>query len=80
MSIQDWWPRLPPETRAWLIANNGDVVPRPIVDEIEAAGGPGHSAAWWAADDESSGLSMPDEAIDWIEEVANQESPGPEEG
>lgn len=74
MSIDMWWPELRPETREWLIANNGDAVPRTITEEIEAAGGPGQSDGWWVDQDGSAGSSMPDEAIDWIEEVANEEA------
>ncbi len=76
MSIEAWWPRLRPETREWLVSNNGDVVPQPVVDEIAAVGGPGGTSAWWTDLDGSAGRSMPDEAIDWIEEVANDEVPG----
>jgi hypothetical protein len=75
MSIQVWWPRLQPATRDWLIANNGDVVPAPIVEEITGAGGPVRSDAWWVAHDGSTGSYLPDAATDWIEEIANEETP-----
>ncbi len=75
MSIEVWWPRLRRETRDWLIANNGDAVPAPIIEEIARAGGPTTSDAWWADQDGSSGSVMPDDAIDWIEEIANDETP-----
>ena len=73
MTIAEWWPRLRPETRQFLIANNGDAVPLPMVDEIAAAGGPAVSDAWWADLDGSPGRCMPDDAVDWIEEAANNE-------
>jgi Methyltransferase domain len=75
MAIEVWWPRLQPATRAWLVANNGDAVPAPIVEEIVHAGGPGRSDAWWVAQDGSADARMPDAAIDWIEEIANEETP-----
>jgi hypothetical protein len=75
MSIDVWWPRLQPATRDWLIANNGDDVPATIVDEISAAGGPAGTDGWWRAHDESTGPHMPDAATDWIEELANDETP-----
>ena len=75
MPIEAWWPKLSSATLEWLIANNGDVVPLPIIDEIAQAGGPAISDVWWVSQDESTGLCMPDEAIDWIEEIANNESP-----
>ena len=74
MSIETWWPQLQPATRDWLIANNGDVVPVAILDEITAAGGPAGSHDWWVEQEGSTGLCMPDEAIDWIESVANEEA------
>ena len=75
MSIEVWWPGLRPGTRDWLIANNGDVVPPPIVDEIAEAGGPARTDDWWVSQEGSTGAHMPDVATDWIEEVANDEEP-----
>ena len=74
MSIDVWWPKLRLATRQWLISNNGDIVPGSIIEEITAAGGPTESDVWWVSQEDSTGLSMPDEAIDWIEEIANEES------
>lgn len=53
-------------TRDWLIANNGDAVPSSVTEEITRAGGL-----------VTPGLSLSDEAVDWIEEVANGETPEP---
>ena len=75
MTIEAWWPKLRPATRDWLIANNGDVVPAPILEEIAAAGGPSESEGWWVAQEGGSGSCMPDEGVDWIEEMANEETP-----
>ena len=76
MTIEKWWPKLRHETREWLIANNGDVVPLPIVDEIAAVGGPAASEPWWEDQEGLVGRCMPDQAIDWIEEKANEEATG----
>ena len=46
MSIEQWWSKLRPSTREWLIENNGDAVPPEIVAEITAAGGSITSNAW----------------------------------
>ena len=73
MTIEVWWPKLPAQTRQWLIANNGDVVPEPVMAEIAAVGGPAISDPWWSEAEGSGGRSMPDEAIDWIEEIANDD-------
>lgn len=64
-----------PETRAWLIANNGDAVPAALAQEIAAAGGPGPEDPWWVHDENPDGPVMPDSAVDLIEEIANEETP-----
>jgi hypothetical protein len=76
MSIEQWWPKLKPSAREWLIENNGDEVPAELVTEIAGAGGPGASDPWWGHQS-ASGFYFPDEVIDWIEAVANGEDPGP---
>ena len=76
MSIEAWWPQLRPETRAWLTANNGDAVPSVIAEEIAALGGPAIADAWWSDAEGASGRNMPDDAVDWIEEAANEEVSG----
>ena len=71
-SPEEWWPRLSPETREWLIANNGDAVPARVVEEITRAGGA------VATDAHRVGHSGPvghlsDDVVDWVEAVANGE-------
>lgn len=72
MDIEQWWPRLAQSAREWLVANNGDEVPSEIVEEIEAAGGPGLHDSWWG-DEVPKHHAMPDTAVDWIEASANDE-------
>lgn len=74
MLIAQWWPKLQQQTRDWLIANNGDVVPPALGAEIAEAGGPPQSDTWWVPGEDGTGPVMPDDAIDWIEEFANTES------
>lgn len=73
--MEDWWPRLPEETRDWLIANNGDVVPDWVTEQIRRAGGVVSSDAWWVGDLGPTGLYLSDEAVDWIDAVGNGETP-----
>ena len=75
MSIQQWWPKLQSSTQRWLMENNGDVIPGGIVSEIVGAGGPAMGDPWWGESMEPEGLVFPDEAIDWIDETANDENP-----
>ena len=74
MSIEQWWPRLTPESREWLIANNGDVIAPPVLEEITRVAGPISTAAWWVGRQEPSGWFLSDAAVDWIEGAANGEA------
>ena len=76
MGIEQWWTKLQPSTRQWLINNNGDQVPAAIVAEIAEAGGPASDDSWWAGQDETPGHYFPDDAIDWVEDTANDEESG----
>jgi hypothetical protein len=75
MSIDQWWPELQSSTQRWLIDNNGDVIPDAILSEIIEAGGPPTGDPWRGESKEAGGLILPDEAIDWVEEAANDENP-----
>ncbi len=63
MTIEQWWPKLEPSTRDWLVENNGDTIPADVIAEITAAGGA----------DDLSGRQLTDDAVDWVEAVANDE-------
>ncbi len=93
MGIDDIWTDLAPETRDWLIANNGDAVPADIAAEIDAAIDSAGADDVWADGDETTGGDvavdegepddpddedlgaryLTDEAVDWIEELANDD-------
>ena len=77
MSIEAWWPKLRQQSREYLIDNNGDVVPPELVVEIARAGGDIKTDAWWVGQRDATGFFLSDEAIDWIDEVANVETPEP---
>lgn len=78
MSIETWWPNLQPASREWLIDNNGDAVPVEVVDDIVASGGTVAKDASWVGEVGPEGVYLSDAAIDWVEEVANGETPEPE--
>lgn len=75
MNIAERWPQLDSVTRAWLIAHNGDAIPAHILSLIAAAGGDVDSDAPWVGSTGPDGFYLSDEAIDWVEAVANGESP-----
>jgi len=64
MSIEQWWTKLQPSTREYLIDNNGDVVPAEVVAEIAEVGGPESTDSWWANQNGAPGHYFPDDAID----------------
>ena len=74
MTIEDWWPALPTATRELLIAHNGEPLAPEVVDEVVGAGGPAASDSWWVREEGLAELSFPDEAVDWIEAIANDEA------
>lgn len=73
MDIENWWPSLEPSTREWLIAHNGEALPAEVVAEIRRAGGAVAPVPESADDVGEAGSYLSDEAIDWIEDVANEE-------
>lgn len=75
-AIEQWWAKLRPSTQEWLIGNNGDAVPAEMVAEIAGVGGPASVDAWWVGQSGTSGRHFPDEGVDWVEAIANEENPG----
>jgi hypothetical protein len=67
MTHERWWSQLTPESRTWLIDNNGDAVPESIAAEVSAAGGPTLTSQG------STDAHFEDDVTDWIEETANRE-------
>ena len=51
-----------------------------VLAEITRAGGLVRIDAWWVGQDGATGFSLSDAADDWIEEVANGETPAPSDG
>ena len=58
MSIEQWWTKLQPSTREYLIDNNGDVVPAEVVAEIAEVGGPESTDSWWADQNGTPGFML----------------------
>lgn len=77
MNLEAWWPLLEQESRDWLIANNGDALSTAVIDDIARVHGSAPSDAWWVGENGPNGLYLSDAGIDWIEAVANGETPQP---
>ena len=77
MNPADWWPLLEQESRDWLIANNGDALSTSVIDDIARVSGSASPEAWWVGENGPDGLYLSDAGTDWIEAVANGETPQP---
>ncbi len=66
---------LEPATRQWLIAHNGEPLTPTIASEVRAATAAAGAGSW--IDDVPDGPVLTDEAVDWIEALANGEEPAP---
>ena len=75
MRIEEWWPALPAESREWLVRHNGEAVPQHIVDQIRSVEGAATADTSWAGASIPEGFFLSDRAVDWIEAVANGETP-----
>jgi hypothetical protein len=62
------------DAKAWLIAHNGEAVSPEVLSKIVAAGSSLSSSAWWVGESGPDDFYLSDEAADWIETAANEES------
>jgi hypothetical protein len=74
MQITEWWPKLDADSQAWLIAHNGEAVAPEVLSRIEAVSGSLASSESWVGERGPDGLFLSDDAVDWIETTANDES------
>jgi hypothetical protein len=72
VSIGDWWPRVKPSTRSWLIAHNGEPLPPAVVADIAWNGVPVNTAQSWIERSSPEGFFLTAEAIHWIEATADE--------
>ncbi|MFH8250463.1 hypothetical protein ACH3VR_08885 [Microbacterium sp. B2969] len=68
MGIDGIWPLLDPDTRDWLIANNGDAVPADIAAQIDEAVEASGADDVWAPRDAAGGERPAEEDEDDEEE------------
>lgn len=73
MELDEWWNDVMPETRQWLISNNGTALTPEVVADISRAGGLIASDSWWTGERGPEGVFLSDAATDWIEERADNE-------
>lgn len=74
MDIPTLWSRLDEPTREWLIEHNGEPLVPAVRDALVEANDGSLDAAWFSEDD-GDGPVLIDDAVDWIDAVANDEPP-----
>ncbi|MGG7307555.1 hypothetical protein ACQXVK_10225 [Curtobacterium sp. AB451] len=62
--VQNWWPKLDAETRAWLLEHAEGEIPADVLHRIVAAGGVVPGTKWET--DADYRFRLPHEAVDWI--------------
>ncbi len=73
MDFAQIWPHLDSSSRSWLIEHNGEPLPEPLVAEVLRVAGGEPSAQWWSGPSVAGQTQLTDEAVDWIDTVANDE-------
>jgi hypothetical protein len=73
MRIETWWPRLTDESRNWLIDHNGEPLDASVQRDIFDVNDGNTDPSWWAGESIDGVSELTDDAIDWIEAVANGE-------
>ena len=73
MDIVDWWPKVSPRTREWLVEHNGEPLPDHIVNDVLVANQGHVDDSWWSGTSPYGESQLTDAAIDWIEAAANGE-------
>ena len=74
MDFPQIWPHLTASSRSWLVEHNGEPLPDELVAEIVRVTGGERSAQWWSGPPVEGQTQLTDEAVDWIETVANDET------
>ena len=73
MSIGEWWPKLAPDIREWLIAHNGEPLSTEVAAAIARVGGAFDTDADVGLSEPSGPFELSEGDVDWIEAVANDE-------
>ena len=73
MDFPQIWPHLGTSSRSWLMEHNGEPLADDLIAEILSVTGGELSAQWWTGPSVEGETQLTDEAVDWIETVANDE-------
>lgn len=71
--IAQWWGSLTHGARDWLVEHNGEPLEPAVRAEIMEITRGRTDAGWWRGDSGEGETELTDNAVDWIETVANDE-------
>ena len=71
MDFLQIWAHLSTSGRSWLIEHNGEPLPDDLIAEILSVTGGEQDPQWWAGPSTEGETQLTDQAVDWIEAVAN---------
>ena len=74
MDFPQIWPLLSGASRSWLMEHNGEPLPDDLIAEILTVTGGEQNAQWWSGPSVEGETQLTDEAVEWIETIANNES------
>ncbi len=74
-TIEEWWPKLAPATRQWLIADGTEPLPTEVIADIAWAGVPVDAEQWWVGKQVGTRFYLSKPALDWIKAVADVQPP-----
>ena len=73
MDFPQLWPHLNTSSRSCQMEHNGEPVPDDLIAEILSVTGGEQNSQWWAGPSVEGETQLTDEAVDWIETVANDD-------
>jgi len=73
MDFPQIWPHLAPSSRSWLIEHNGEPLPDALIGQVLGIAGGEQNAPWWTGPSVDGQTQLTDEAVDWIETLANDD-------
>jgi hypothetical protein len=73
MDFPQIWPLLSNSSRSWLVEHNGEPLPDDLITEILRITGGERTAQWWTGPSAEGETQLTDDAVGWIETVANDE-------
>jgi hypothetical protein len=73
MDFSQIWPMLSSSSRGWLMEHNGEPLPEEVIADILGVTGGERNDQWWAGPSVEGETELTEEAVDWIEDAANDE-------